>query len=157
MEQERPKQLWVRELRPGARTILRGRHLPTALKARETGAVAECAQPPAEMECMFAFFAGLPDWRQRHGDYSLASLVTVVVCAALGGVHRGQRDLAAFAAELTPAQMRAVGFPRRGNPRRYSVPKETTFYRLLSHREPRLGAGVAGLAGSRLGSACRRR
>jgi hypothetical protein len=134
---ERPKQLWVRELRPGARTILRGRNLPPALKARETGEVAECVQPLEEIERMFEFFAGLPDWRKRHGDYSLASLVTVVVCAALCGVHRGQRDLAAFAAELTPAQMRAVGFPRRGNPRRYSVPKETTFFRLLSHLDSR--------------------
>ena len=28
---ERPKQLWVRELRPGARTVLRGRNLPASL------------------------------------------------------------------------------------------------------------------------------
>jgi hypothetical protein len=28
--------------------------------------------------------------------------------------------------------MQALRFPRRGNPRRYRVPKETTFYRLLS-------------------------
>jgi hypothetical protein len=49
------------------------------------------------------------------------------VGAALCGGHRGQRDLAAFAAELTPRQMQALGFPRRGKPRRYSVPKATTF------------------------------
>jgi len=29
--------------------------------------------------------------------------------------------------------MQALGLPRRGNPRRYSVPKETTFFRLLSN------------------------
>lgn len=137
VEHERPKQLWVRELRPGARTILRGRNLPAALKAREAGEVAACAQAPEELGRMFQFFAGLPDWRRRDGDYSVASLVTVVVCAALCGVHRGQRDLAAFAADLTAAQMRAVGFPRRGNPRRYLVPKETTFFRLLSHLQSR--------------------
>ena len=28
----RPKQLWVRELRPGARTLLRGRNAPEALR-----------------------------------------------------------------------------------------------------------------------------
>jgi hypothetical protein len=86
---------------------------------------------------MRGFFEGLPDWRKRHGDYGVASLVSVVVCAALCGVHRGQRDLAAFAAELTPAQMKALDFPRRGNPRRYLVPKETTFFRLLSNLESR--------------------
>lgn len=134
---ERPKQLWVHELRPGARTILRGRNLPAALKVRETGHPAECVQSPEELGRMLRFFEGLPDWRHRHGDYSVASLVTVTVCAALCGVHRGQRDLAAFAAELTPAQMLALKFPRRGNPRRYDIPKETTFFRLLSHLDSR--------------------
>ena len=137
VEHERPKQLWVRELRPGARTILRGRNLPAALKVQETGQVPECVQSPQELGCMLRFFEGLPDWRHRHGDYAVASLVTVLVCAALCGVHRGQRDLAAFAAELTPAQMLALRFPRRGNPRRYAVPKETTFFRLLSHLNSR--------------------
>jgi hypothetical protein len=33
--------------------------------------------------------------------------------------------------------MLALGFPRRGNPRRYSVPQETTFFRLLSHLDSR--------------------
>jgi hypothetical protein len=134
---ERPKQLWVRELRPGARTILRGRNLPAALKAREAGDLPACAQAPEELDRMQQFFAGLPDWRHRQGDYSLASLVTLVVCAALCGVHRGQRDLAAFAADLSAAQMQALGLPRRGNPRRYLVPKETTFFRLFTHLDSR--------------------
>lgn len=133
VEHERPKQLWTRELRPGARTILRGRNLPVALKVQEAGLVPECAQTPEELEQMLRFFQGITDWRTRQGDYPVACLVTVAVCAALCGVHRGQRDLAAFAAELTARQMRAVGFPRQGNPRRYLVPKETTFFRLLSH------------------------
>jgi len=134
---ERPKQLWVRELRPGARTMLRGRNLPAALKVREAGQVPECAHAPEELEQMLRFFEGIKDWRSRRGNYSVAGLVTVAVCAALCGVHRGQRDLAAFAAELTPRQMQALRFPRRGNPRRYLVPKETTFFRLLAHVDSR--------------------
>jgi len=137
VEHQRPKQLWVRELREGARTVLRGRNLPVSLKAREQGQIPECGQGPEEIQQMRGFFEGIPDWRKRYGDYSVASLVTVGVCAALCGVHRGQRDLAAFAADLTAAQMKAVGFPRRGNPRRYQVPKETTFYRLLCHLDSR--------------------
>jgi len=137
VEHERPKQLWVRELRPGARTILRGRNLPTALKVQETGQVPACAQAPEELEQMFRFFEGIKDWRSRRSDYSVAGLVTVAVCAGLCGVHRGQRDLAVFAAELTPRQMQALRFPRRGNPRRYLVPKETTFFRLLSKMDNR--------------------
>jgi hypothetical protein len=130
--QERPKQLWGRELRPGARTILRGRNLPQALAAVEAQAPPECFQPPAELVRMRHFWERVPDWRKKRGDYTVGSLVAVAVCANLCGVCRGQRDLAAFAAGLTNAQMQALRFPRRGNPRRYRVPKETTFYRLLS-------------------------
>jgi hypothetical protein len=134
---ERPKQLWVRELRPGARTILRGRNLPVALKALEQGEVPDCPQSAQELGRMRGFFAGLPDWRTKQGDYAVASLVTIAVCAALCGVHRGQRDLAAFVANMTPAQWGALGLPRRGNPRQWLVPKETTFFRLLSNLDSR--------------------
>jgi len=134
---ERPKQLWVRELRPGARTILRGRNLPAALKVLEEGQVPDCPQSVEEVERMRGFFAGLPDWRTKQGAYALSSLVTIAVCAALCGVHRGQRDLAAFAANMTPAQWEALRLPRRGNPRRWWVPKETTFFRLLSNLDSR--------------------
>ena len=92
----------------------------------------ECAQSPQQLEQMRGFFAGRPNWRTRQGDYPVATLITLVVCAALCGVHRGQRDLAAFAANMTPAQWAALKLPRRGNPRRWRVPKETTFFRLLS-------------------------
>jgi hypothetical protein len=134
---ERPKQLWMRELRPGARTILRGRNLPQELASVEATTAPECAQSAEQIRQMCGFFAGLPDWRKKQGKYQLSSLVAVAVCAVLCGARRGQRDLAAFAAGLTPAQLEALRFPRRGNPRRYLVPKETTFYRLLSGLESR--------------------
>jgi len=130
---ERPKQLWVRELRPGARTILRGVNLPQALRMAEKTHGPECAQDPKELDAMNGFFNHLPDWRGRRGDYTVSSLVTVAVCAMLSGVCLGQRDLAAFARDLTRSQMAALKFPYRGNPRCYKVPGETTFYRLLCH------------------------
>lgn len=132
---ERPKALWVRELRPGARTILRGRNLPEALRAVEQKHPPECPQTPAALEQMGRFFGGLPDWRTRKSDFPLRSLVTVCVCAMLCKVCLGQRDLAAFAADLTLEQMAALHFPRdwsrRG--RHYRPPGETSFFRLLSH------------------------
>jgi hypothetical protein len=135
----RPKQLWVRELQPGARTLLRGRNLPAALQRLDAAHPAECPATPAELARMVRFFAGLPDWRGQQGTYRVASLVALAVCAALCGAHRGQRDLAAFAANLTPAQWAALRLPRRGRrgARRWCVPKETTFYRLLSHLDSR--------------------
>jgi hypothetical protein len=132
---ERPKQLWVRELQPGARTILRGRNLPQALQAVEAAQPPICDIPPTELERMMRFFATVPDWRSQQGIYRVAALVTVVVCAALCGAQRGQRDLAAFVADMTPAQWAALRFPRRGlrGARYWCVPKETTFFRLLSN------------------------
>jgi hypothetical protein len=86
---------------------------------------------------MMRFFETIPDWRHQQGVYRVAALVTVSVCAALCGAHRGQRDLAAFVADMTPPQWAALRFPRRGKrgARYWCVPKETTFFRLLSHLE----------------------
>ncbi|MCB1125686.1 MAG: ISAs1 family transposase [Verrucomicrobiae bacterium] len=131
VEHQRPKQLWVRELQPGARTILRGRNLPVALQGIEADKAPLCSQAPEEIGHMLRFYEGLPDWRKRHGDYRISSLVTIAVCALLCGSRRGQRDLAAFAANLTLPQMAALHLPRRGRPSRFQVPKETTFFRLL--------------------------
>ena len=109
---DRPKQLWVRELQPGARTILRGRNLPVPLRAVAAAHPPECPQTPAELTQLTEFFASLSDWRHRQPDFPLPSLVAVSLCALLCGVCLGQRDLAAFAADLTVDQMAALRFPR---------------------------------------------
>jgi hypothetical protein len=136
---ERPKQLWVRELSPGARTVMRGRNLPAALRDLPTAHAPECLQSPEELQQMTAFFADLSDWRQRKPDFPLPSLAAVSLCAVLCGVCLGQRDLAAFAADLTVDQMAALHFPRdwSSRRRRYRPPGETSFFRLLTHVAPR--------------------
>jgi hypothetical protein len=135
---DRPKQLWVRELRPGARTILRGRNLPNALQALEQGLAPECEQSPQELAGMGQFFEGLSDWRTGSWDFPLSGLVAVTVCALLCKVCLGQRDLAAFAANLTDQQREKLGFPRdwKRRGRHFRVPGETTFFRLLSQLKP---------------------
>jgi hypothetical protein len=137
VEHARPKQLWVKELRAGARTVLRGRNLPESLSALEEGRVPDCPVTADAVSGMMQFFEGLPEWRSRRDLYRVSSLVTIAVCASLCGVHHGQRDLAAFAANMTRAQWDALRLPRRGNPRKYRVPKETTFFRLLTHLDSR--------------------
>jgi hypothetical protein len=134
----RPKQLWVRELRAGARTVLRGYNLPSALQVVAAAQPPDCEQTPEQLQQMCAFFEGLTDWRKRAPDYRLSSLITVCVCALLCKVCLGQRDLAAFAANLTVDQMAALRFPRvlGSYHRRFHTPKETMFFRLLSHVQP---------------------
>lgn len=136
---DRPKQLWVRELQPGARTILRGRNLPVPLRAVAAAHPPECPQTPAELTQLTEFFASLSDWRHRQPDFPLPSLVAVSLCALLCGVCLGQRDLAAFAADLTVDQMAALRFPRdwTSRHRRYRPPGESSFFRMLTHVPPR--------------------
>jgi hypothetical protein len=136
---DRPKRLWVRELRPGARTVLRGRNLPEALRNVGAAHPPECPQTPEELRRMCLFFEGLSDWRKRKPDFPLSSLITVSVCALLCKACLGQRDLAAFAADLTVDQMEALHFPRDWSHRhrRYRPPGESSFFRMLSHLNPR--------------------
>lgn len=130
---DKSKQLWVRELQPGARTLLRGRNLPAACRACEEAHAPDCPQAPEELTQMKRFFGDLPDWRKRRGDYPLSSLVAVCVAAMLCKVCLGQRDLAAFARNLTRDQRIALGFPRDRSKRihTYLPPSESTFARLL--------------------------
>lgn len=132
---DRPKELWVRELRPGARTILRGRNLPAALQSLEQSRPPDCPQSPEELRQMMLLFEGLPEWRTRKCQFRLSSLVALSVCALLCKVCLGQRDLAAFAANLTGQQMEALRFPRDWSSRRHRwiPPSESTLARMLRH------------------------
>jgi hypothetical protein len=136
-EHDSPKQLWVKELQPGNRELLKARRLPDWLAAVEAGRGPACAETEEALRGMVKHFGRIEDWRTRLGDYPLSGLVALVACATLCGIQRGQRDLAAFAATLTDRQMKALGFRKRGHPRRYQAPKETTFFRLLSKLDSR--------------------
>jgi len=130
-----PKQLWVRELQEGARTSLRGPNLPRQCQSCEEDRPPDCPQSPEELGRMRNFFSALPEWRSRRCPHRLGGLVAVTVCAILCKVCLGQRDLAAFAHNLTREQMKALGFPRDWSKRIHTclAPSETTFARLLRH------------------------
>lgn len=132
---DRPKQLWVRELQEAARTILRGRNLPADCQRCEQDRPPDCPQSPEELVRMRRFFSALPEWRTRRCPHKVGSLVAVTLCAMLCKVCLGQRDLAAFARNLTREQMKALGFPRNWSKRIHTcvAPSETTFARLLRH------------------------
>lgn len=132
VQHDQPKQLWVKELKAGAREWLKARRLPEWLRSVEAGQGPACAASEEELRGMVKHFAGMRDWRKHLGDYPLSGLVALVACATLCGVQHGQRDLAAFSATLSLRQMKALGFRKRGKPRRYQPPKETTFFRFLS-------------------------
>ena len=133
---DRPKQVWVRELQPGAREVLRAEPLPPEWAALEPAVVPRCAYGVEPLARMMEYFRRVKDWREVAKRYPRASLLAVVLCATLCGVMRGQRDLAAFAQGLTKAQRRVLRFRKDRRSGQYPAPKETTFYRLLTHVAP---------------------
>ena len=133
---DRPKQLWVRELRTGARELLRAERLPPEWKELESPVVPRCTYGVKALVRMMEYFQQVKDWRGVIKRYPCASLLAVVLCATLCGVTRGQRDLAAFARGLTPAQRRVLRFRKDRRTGEYPAPGETTFFRLLRHVDP---------------------
>lgn len=128
----RPKELWMREVRRGARELLRAPSLPEALRFVEEKVIPACQTPVKELHTLYEVMRMVPEWRGRKGrDYPLPGLLSLIVLATLCGVVRGQRDLAAFAATLSQAQLRALR-AYKGRDGRYHSPKETTFFRILS-------------------------
>lgn len=134
VKHDRPKQLWVRELKKGGRELLKARVLPEAYAVVEEKTQLICEESAEELEKIRGCFEKVSDWRRRMGDYSCAGLITLVASASLCGVQRGQRDLAAYARTLSQAQLKALKFrkKKRDKGRRYKAPGETTFYRLLN-------------------------
>ena len=132
-EHGRPKQLWVRELQPGARRVLRAAKLPATLQHVEDAVIPRCEATVSELRDLRMLCRQVPEWRKRKGrDYPLPCLLAIMVLATLCGVVRGQRDLAAFAGKLTQAQLRALSSYRKRDGR-YDFPKETTFQRVLAN------------------------
>jgi predicted transposase YbfD/YdcC len=133
---DRPKQLWVRELRAGARELLRAEQLPAEWAGLEQAVTPRCPYGVEPLVRMTDYFRRVPDWRGVIKRYSCPALLAVVLCATLCGVMRGQRDLAAFARGLTQAQRRALRFRKDRRKGTYPSPCETTFFRLLANVDP---------------------
>ena len=136
VKHDRPKQLWVRELVPGACEQLRAESLPAALQSAECEPAPRCSWAARGLRTAAEYFARVPDGRARIGRYPIAGLLAVVFCATLCGVVLGQRDLAAFGRSLSQGQRHALRFRRDRKSGRYPAPCETTYFRLLKRVEP---------------------
>ena len=136
VKHDRPKQLWVRSLVSGGRKQLRAEHLSEELASVEADLVPRCRFSTSQLRDMMAYFREVTDWRKRVVRYPYESLLAVVLCAALCGVVRGQRDLAAFAKRLSKAQRRVLRFHKDKKTGEYPSPKETVFFHLLSKTNP---------------------
>jgi hypothetical protein len=137
VKHDRPKALFVKELKKNARRSLCVEHLPAALAA-----VVESRMAPrptlraGELRSLREHFASVPDFRGRVESYPLSSALAMVACAHLCGAPRGHRDLKAFARRFTQAQLRALGVRRNPKTGRYPSPSKATFGRVLRAVDP---------------------
>jgi hypothetical protein len=137
VKHDRPKALFVKELKPKARRSLCAAHLPAALAAAVESKVPPCpAQRVGELRSLRAHFDRVPDFRGRVESYPLSGLLAMVACAHLCGAPRGHRDLKAFARRFTQAQRRALGVRLDPKTHRYPSPSKATFGRVLQAVDP---------------------
>lgn len=129
----RPKQLWIRELCPGAVQKLCAAALPAPWAAVEEKTVPRCRAQVPQIRSLIEALRALPEFRRRQSlAYPLAGMLALMAMATVCGVMRGQRDLAAFARTLSQGQLRALKFRQNRHTRRIRCPDETTFYRVLT-------------------------
>ena len=130
---DRPKQLFVRELRPHAARGLRERQLPAAWEAQEQPVDRQCLASGRELLSLWmVLHQQVPESRAAQGlRHRQATVLAIVFAFLLSGGQGGHRAVALFAQDLKPTQranLRCWFNPRR---RRYEVPTENCFYRVL--------------------------
>lgn len=130
VKHDKPKRLFVRELRSGACRSLQAEHLKADLAEVEKKVVPLCHYKVREIRCLSEHFKSVPDYRGRVESYPVWSLLTLMLLAMLCEAPRGQKDLAKFARRLSQAQRRVVGFRRNKHGIR-PAPSQSTFSRLL--------------------------
>lgn len=137
VKHDRPKALFVKELKNNARRSLCAEHLPAGLAAVVESRVApRPTQRTEELRSLREHFEGVPDFRGRVESYPLSGLLAMVGCAHLCGAPRGHRDLKAFARGFTQAQLRALGVRKNPKTGRYPSPSKATFGRALRAVDP---------------------
>lgn len=133
---ERPKKLWVRELRPQARQLLRSAQLPqefrSALSAAPSGTL---PLKTPEMDSLLELFRKAPDPRDSNTRYRIGAVLTLIAMALLAG-GRDLAEIARWATRLTQAQRRRLGLPRKAGTAFYQVPGYGVFYQVLTRMNP---------------------
>lgn len=130
---ERPKQLYVRQLRKHALRGLRGRELPEAWNALDRPIQRGCSLKGEQLLSLWrVLHQEVPESRNAQGlRHRQATVLAITFAFLLSGGQGGYRAIALFAQDLAPRQRASLRcwFNRRR--RRYDVPTENCFYRVL--------------------------
>jgi len=131
-EHGQPKQLYLRELRPGDRRRLRQARLPEGLAAYEAEATGPCPFRAPALESLLERLSALRDSRGGHGlrHKQRFVLASAAVCTLMGAC--GYRAFENTCKKLTQRQLRALGGTPDPEDGRYDPPSDSTFLRVLN-------------------------
>jgi hypothetical protein len=134
IEHGEPKQLYLRELRPGARRLLCRPQLPDDLQEGEIAG--SCPVYAASLGSLYERCLELSDGRLGHGRHHMVSstLACALVASLMGaGSYQAFEDVCK---RLNRRQQRALGCYYNEETDRYETPSDSTFYRILKGVDP---------------------
>ena len=129
---DRPKKLWVRELRHGAATLLRAMELPAECrKGAQSDADGVLPLHKKKIESLHHSLCKVPDPRASNRTFHIGSILTIVAMAIFSG-HQNLVQIVRFANRLRNDQRKELGLPRFKPDSSYrKVPSYKVFYNLL--------------------------
>ena len=147
-EHGQPKQLYLRELRPGGRQRLRQARLPAALALHEAELAGPCPFQAPALESLLDRLAALPDSRFGHGlrHRQRFVLACAALCTLMGAC--GYRAFENTTRKFTQRQLRALGCTPDPEDGRYYPPSDSTFQRVLNQLDAvALASSIGGWLG----------
>jgi hypothetical protein len=131
-EHGQPKQLYLRELRPGGYRKLRQSRWPEELAAFETEVAGPCPFQAPALASLLEELSALGDSRRGHGlrHRQRFVLATAVVCTLMGAC--GYRAFENTSKKFTQRQLRALGCTPDEEDGRYYPPSDSTFQRVVN-------------------------
>jgi hypothetical protein len=134
-EHGRPKQLYLRELRPRAMNLLRQGRLPAELLEHEEKIAGPCPLRAAQLSCLLELFKEFKEKRRGHGLRHPQPFVLACATVAMLMGAGGYEAFEAICKKLTQRQLRALGCRRNPKTREYRPPSDSTFFRVLNRLE----------------------
>ena len=129
---DRPKKLWVRELRRGAPALLRAMELPAECHpGAQSDADGVLPMHKQQIESLHQALCKVPDPRANNRTFHIGAILTIVAMAIFSG-HHNLVQIVRFANRLRNDQRKELGLPRFKPDSSYrKIPSYKVFYNLL--------------------------
>lgn len=133
IKNDRPKKLWVRELRKNATELLRSIHLPDDFK-KGAASDSDGVMPikAKQIESLHEALCKVPDPRAKNCVYHIGAILSIVAMGVFSG-HRDLKAIMRFADRMTLPQRKKLALPGFEKGSRYKkIPSYTAVYNLLT-------------------------